>query len=129
MADSIKLFPKKLLKKGNLFDRNGLGGGGGGWVWGSRIVAVQFISRPHTLALAFVCPREEWCVLSARAIATLIRAYLPPAAGTACDAACIAINVHHQPLKFHTRRLQHGNAWVETSGGVGGVGGVGGTND
>ena len=29
MADSIKLFPKKPLKKGNLFDRNGLGGGGG----------------------------------------------------------------------------------------------------
>ena len=28
---------------------------------------------------------------------------------------CVAINVHHQPLEFQTRRLQHGNAWVETS--------------
>ena len=36
-------------------------------------MAVQFISRPHTPALAFFCPREEWCVLSARAIATVIR--------------------------------------------------------
>ena len=41
--------------------------------WGSRIMAVSFISRPHTPALAIVCPREEWCVLSARAIATVIR--------------------------------------------------------
>ena len=29
MADSPKLFPKKLLKKGNLLDGSGLGGGGG----------------------------------------------------------------------------------------------------
>ena len=40
MFDSIKLFLKKLLKKGNLFERNGLCGGGGGvgggggWGWG-----------------------------------------------------------------------------------------------
>ena len=55
MADSMKLFPKKLLKKGNLFDRNGLrwwwwwwcacvrvcgggrGGRGGGVVWGGCV--------------------------------------------------------------------------------------------
>ena len=30
-------------------------------------------TRPHTPALAFFCPREERCVLSARAIATVIR--------------------------------------------------------
>ena len=33
MADSPMLFSKKLLKKGNLFERNGLGGGGGGEGW------------------------------------------------------------------------------------------------
>ena len=26
-----------------------------------------------------------------------------PAAGTSCAAACIAFDVHHQPLKFHTK--------------------------
>ena len=81
-------------------------------------------SRASPPALAIFWPRGAlWCVLSARAIATLIRAYRryarrrrSPAAGTACAAACIvAINVHHQPLEFHTRRLQHGNDWVETS--------------
>ena len=44
-------------------------------MWGgSRIVAVWFNSRPHTPALAVLCPRGAvWCVASARAIATVIR--------------------------------------------------------
>ena len=30
-------------------------------------------------------------------------ASLSPAAGTSCAAACIAFDVHHQPLRFHTK--------------------------
>ena len=33
----------------------------------------ECVACPHTPALAIVCPREEWCVYSARAIATLCR--------------------------------------------------------
>ena len=43
----------------------------------------------------------------AHPLVTQVRAEasLPPAAGTACAAACIvAINVHHQPLEFHTKK-------------------------
>ena len=55
---------------------------------GVRIVAVQFISRPHTPALAIVCPREEWCVLSARAIATVIRSCLSHERSRRCRRRC-----------------------------------------
>ena len=45
-----------------------------GWgVGASQIVAVYFISRPHTQALAVLCPLEEWCADLAKAIATVIR--------------------------------------------------------
>ena len=45
-----------------------------GWgVGGFRNAAAKYISYPHTPALAIVCPREEWCENSARAMATVIR--------------------------------------------------------
>ena len=53
-------------------------------------MAVQFISRPHTPALAFVCPREEWCVLSARATATVIRSCLSHERSRRCRRRCAA---------------------------------------
>ena len=45
-------------------------------------------------------------------------ASLSPAAGTSCGAACIAFDVHHQPLRFHTKATKElrlgGNAWWAT---------------
>ena len=43
MADSLRLSPKKLLKKGNLFDRNGLCGGCGGCGGGGCGVVVVVV--------------------------------------------------------------------------------------
>ena len=34
-------------------------------------MAVSFISRSHTPALAIVCPREEWCVLSSAHVSAM----------------------------------------------------------
>ena len=44
-----------------------------GWgVGGFRTFAVEFCSCPHTPALAILCPLEEWCENSAKAMATVI---------------------------------------------------------
>ena len=45
---------------------------------------------PHTPALAVFCPREEWCVLSARAIATVIRSCLSHERSRRCRRRCAA---------------------------------------
>ena len=43
-------------------------------MWGGFwIFAVQFCSCSHTPALAILCPLEEWCENSARAMATVVR--------------------------------------------------------
>ena len=60
-------------------------------------------TRTSLPALSFLCPREEWCLNSDRAIATThplvaqerAEASLSPAAGTACAAACIVASSHH----------------------------------
>ena len=48
------------------------------------------LAPPHTPALAVFCPREEWCVLSARAIATVIRSCLSHERSRRCRRRCAA---------------------------------------
>ena len=80
-------------------------------------------TRKSAMALSFLCPREEWCVDSDRAIATAIRSWrrnerrrrslrrralpVPPPASSRSTSI---IN----RWSFSRKRLQHGNAWVET---------------
>ena len=52
---------------------------------------MQFNSCPHTPALAIVCPREEWCVLSASAIATVIRSCRSHERSRRCRRPCAAL--------------------------------------
>ena len=47
-------------------------------------------SRAPTPALAIVCPREEWCVVSARAIATVIRSCRSHERSRRCRRRCAA---------------------------------------
>ena len=66
----------------------------GSWRGGSCGTWPCIPPRTFSPALALFWRCALWCC----------RAYRTLAAGAACAAACIAINVHHQPLKFHTKK-------------------------
>ena len=79
---------------------------------GSRIIAVKFISRSLSPALAILCPLEEWCNFSARAIAMDMPQHgvepslAPPPRGTVACSRRLPASHHH--LKGH--------AWVRQLG-------------